>query len=104
MSTYPIEKVLSEYAHERMTVEMAMGHCLQHIANLTDGQVAGSAEGQTLRRQVNALEDRLTSVQSQLDRLHPLPERLTTLTRTVAQLQAHVDRLAALAPPSTSQS
>ena len=34
MSTYDFDKVLSDYEHGRITVEMAMGYSLQHIGKL----------------------------------------------------------------------
>lgn len=102
MSTYPIEKVLFEYEHSRMDVEMAMGHSLQHIAQLSATQATTAAEQQALRQKLGALESLLHSVQSKLDRLPPLQEGLTTLNRTVAGLQAQVDRLGAQAPPKVA--
>jgi hypothetical protein len=102
MSTYPIEKVLFEYEHGRMDVEMAMGHSLQHIAHLAATQAATAAEQQALRQKIGALESLLHSVQSKLDRLPPLQEDLTTLNRTVAGLQTQVDRLVAQAPPKAA--
>lgn len=102
MSTYPIEKVLFEYEHSRMNVEMAMGHSLQHIAHLTATQATTAAEQQVLRQKIGALETLLHSVQSKLDRLPALHEGLTTLNRTVAGLQAQVDRLVVHAPPTSA--
>ncbi len=69
MSTYPIEKVLFEYEHNRMDVEMAMGHSLQHIAHLSATQATTVAEQQVLRQKIGTLENLLHSVQSKLDRL-----------------------------------
>ena len=34
MSTYDLDKIISDYANERMSVEMALGHALQHIGKL----------------------------------------------------------------------
>lgn len=69
MSTYPIEKVLFEYEHGRMEVEMAMGHSLQHIAQLSATQATTVAEQQVLRQKIGTIENLLHSVQSKLDRL-----------------------------------
>lgn len=99
MSTYPIEKVLFEYEHSRMEVEMAMGHSLQHIAHLTAGQATLTAEQQVLRQKLSTLDALQQSVQNKLDRFQPLHEGLTTLNRTVAGLQARIDRLAPQTPP-----
>lgn len=74
---------------------MAMGHSLQHIAHLT-------AEQQALRQKLSTLDALLQSVQNKLDRLPALHEGLTTLNRTVAGLQAQVDRLVVHAPPMSA--
>ncbi len=34
MGTYDHNQVMSDYEHGRITVEMALGHSLQHIAKL----------------------------------------------------------------------
>lgn len=102
MSTYPIDKVLFDYEHGRMDIEMAMSHSLQHIAQLATTQATTTAEQQALRQKIGTLESLLHSVQSKLDRLPPLHEGLTTLNRTVAGLQAQVDRLVAHAPPKAA--
>ncbi len=97
MSTYPIEKILTDYDNGRMDVEMAMGHSLQHISKLYAAQTSADAERQALRQKVSALEELIKSLQ-------PLPDRLTTLQRTVTQVQRKVDNLIAQAtlPPQQS--
>ena len=53
MSTYDFDKVLSDYAHGRIPVEMAMGHSLQHIGKLYADQAAMRIEIDALKKQVN---------------------------------------------------
>jgi hypothetical protein len=43
MSTYDYDKVMADYANGRITVEMAMGHSLQHIGKLYEAQAAANA-------------------------------------------------------------
>ncbi len=68
MSTYDYEKILSDYANDRMSVEMTLGHALQHIGKLYAAQSA-----------------------SQRD----LQEKLATLTETSKHLRADIERLIA---------
>jgi len=68
MSTYDFDKILTEYANGRMSVEMTLGHALQHIGKLyaSATTLAGSQR-----------------------------EQATTLTETLQQLRADVDSLIA---------
>ena len=61
MATYDHKQVLADYAAGRITPEMAVGHSLQHIAQLYEVQAASRTD---LDRRVNALQaavDRLTA-------------------------------------------
>ncbi len=42
MSTYDYEKILSDYANDRMSVEMTLGHALLHIGKLYAAQSAST--------------------------------------------------------------
>ncbi len=42
MGTYDHKKVLSDYVNGKMTVEMAMGHSLQHLDKLYESQTAAN--------------------------------------------------------------
>jgi len=75
MSTYPIEKILSEYEHNRMNVEMATGHALQHISKLYEAQTAANVSRYGLRGRVDALEKIVTALQAKVDRLTALIEK-----------------------------
>jgi hypothetical protein len=70
MSTYDYDKVMADYANGRMTVEMAMGHSLQHIGKLYEALGAANASrppGQQAR--LDALERRVHALQAAVDRL-----------------------------------
>jgi len=74
MSTYDFDKVLSDYANGRITVEMAMGHSLQHIAKLYEAlstNITRSPE----QTKVNALEKRVNTHQTAIDRLTAFMEK-----------------------------
>ncbi|MFN8492548.1 MAG: hypothetical protein U0350_33410 [Caldilineaceae bacterium] len=104
MSTYPIEKILFDYEHNRMDGEMALGHSLQHISKLYAAQASADAERQLLRQKVNALEAWLQTLQAKSDRVQTLPESLITLQRTLALLQHKVDNLIAQTTLPSQQS
>ena len=59
MSTYDHKQVLADYAAGRITPEMAVGHSLQHIAQLYETQATTRA----------ALDGRLNTLQAAVDRL-----------------------------------
>jgi len=59
MATYDHKQVLADYAAGRITPEMAVGHSLQHIAQLYEAQA-------TTR---TALDGRLNTLQAAVDRL-----------------------------------
>lgn len=59
MATYDHKQVLADYAAGRITPEMAVGHSLQHIAQLYETQAATRA----------ALDGRLNTLQTAVDRL-----------------------------------
>ncbi|MEZ4735588.1 MAG: hypothetical protein R3E79_51505 [Caldilineaceae bacterium] len=59
MATYDHKQVLADYAAGRITPEMAVGHSLQHIAQLYESQAATRT----------ALTERLNTLQAAVDRL-----------------------------------
>ncbi len=75
MSTYPIEKILSEYEHNRMDVEMATGHSLQHISKLYEAQTAANVSHYELRGKIDTLENTVNALQAKVDRLTALVEK-----------------------------
>lgn len=69
MGTYDINKLLSAYAGESITVEQAVGHSLQHLAKLYEAQAGASISRADLRNDINALSLRLATLQADVDRL-----------------------------------
>ena len=75
MSTYDYDKVMSDYANGYITVEMAMGHSLQHIGKLYEALAAtktGQCEWQT---KTDALDKSVTVMQGAVDRLTAFMEK-----------------------------
>ena len=66
MATYDHKQVLADYAAGRITPEMAVGHSLQHIAQLYETQAATRA----------ALDGRLNTLQAAVDRLLAFMEKV----------------------------
>jgi hypothetical protein len=75
MGTYDYKQVLSDYANGKMTVEMAMGHSLQHIAKLYETQTAANLSRYELRSKVDSLENTVNTLQTKIDRLAALVEK-----------------------------
>jgi chromosome segregation ATPase len=105
MGTYDYKKVLSEYDNGRMTVDMAVGHSLQHIGKLYEAQTAANASHRAWQAKVDRLEDALKTLQAevdrwqkrqtQTDRLQQLENALTALNLTVYKIKDDVDHLKA---------
>jgi len=72
MATYDHKQVLADYAHGKLTPEMAVGHSLQHIELLYAAQAAARNEW---RAEMDALKTQLTQTQATVDRLHTLIEK-----------------------------
>jgi len=66
MSTYDFDKILSDYDHGRMSVEMTLGHALQHIGKLYTNNVALSA---SQRQQTASLTESLQQLRADVDSL-----------------------------------
>ncbi len=75
MSTYDHKQILVEYANQRMDVEMAMGHCWQHIDKLYDAQTGANLSHYQLRSKVDTLEKQVHALQATVDRLAALLEQ-----------------------------
>lgn len=75
MGTYDHKQLLSDYANSKITVEMAMGHTLQHIGNLYEAQTAANLSRYELRSKVDTLEHTVATLQARIDRLTTLVEK-----------------------------
>jgi len=69
MGTYDHKQVLFDYANNKITVEMATGHSLQHIGKLYEAQTAANVSRYELRGKIDTLENRVKALQAQVDRL-----------------------------------
>jgi hypothetical protein len=75
MATYDPKQVLADYAHGRITPEMAVGHSLQHIDHLYAAQAAARSDW---RAEVDALKAQLTLVQATVVRLQTVIDNART--------------------------
>lgn len=75
MGTYDHKKILSDYANGKMTVEMAVGHTLQHIGKLYDLQTTANINRYELRGRVDRLDTMVSALQKEVARLAALIEK-----------------------------
>lgn len=75
MGTYDQKKIASDYANGRMTVEMAIGHILQHIDKLYDLQTTANLNRYELRGKVDALNKTVSNLQAEVARQAALAEK-----------------------------
>ena len=75
MATYDHKQVLTDYAHGKITPEMAVGHSLQHIGKLYAAQNAARTEW---RAEIDALKKQVGLMQSMVNRLHAVIEKART--------------------------
>ncbi len=72
MSTYDYSKVMADYANQRMDMEMAFGHALQHIGKLYEAQAAANTVRVELQTNVASLEKHVNILQAAVDHLTTL--------------------------------
>jgi hypothetical protein len=75
MGTYDHKQILSDYESGRMTVEMAMGHSLQHIDKLYELQTTANVNRYEMRGKIDTLENRANILQKEVARLAALVEK-----------------------------
>ena len=75
MGTYDHKQILSDYANDRMTVEMAMKHTWQHIDKLYDLQTTANINRYQLRGRVDTLDITVSTLQAEVARLVILIEK-----------------------------
>ncbi len=66
MSTYDHQKILTDWSNGTLTADMAIGHSLQHIAQLYE---LLAQQRKSNSDKVNHLENKVNALQVQLDRL-----------------------------------
>ena len=75
MATYDHKQVLTDYAHGKLTPEMAVDHSLQHIDHLYAAQTAARIEW---RAEIDALKKQVNLVQATVDRLRAVIKKART--------------------------
>ncbi len=66
MSTYDHKRVLTDWSNGTLTADMAIGHALQHIAELYE---LLAQQRKSCSDKVNHLENKVNALQVQVDRL-----------------------------------
>ncbi len=69
MGTYDCKKVLTDWSNGTLTADMALGHSLQHIAELYERQATTNATNRKLQGQLDHLENKVKTLQAEIDRL-----------------------------------
>ncbi len=69
MGTYDCKKVLTDWSNGTLTADMALGHSLQHIAELYERQAAANATNRKLQGALDHLENKVKTLQAEIDRL-----------------------------------
>jgi outer membrane protein TolC len=64
MGTYDHKQVLQDYATGKITVEMAVGHVLQHIEKLYEARDTADTRHYNLQDRLTALEQALKPLQN----------------------------------------
>jgi len=97
MTTYDLKKVISDYAHERITPDMAIGHALQHLEQVTQTQATMLARQQELGQKITELSQLSQLLQAMLQGHNQQADQqqtvITALNLTMYQLKNEVDSL-----------
>lgn len=102
MATYEYEKLWLEYEADRMDMEMAFGHTLQHVGKLYEANRTVATVQRTMQEQLAGLTTELKTLRSEIQRAQKpfetdgfqrLADGLATCKRAITTLQAEVDRL-----------
>jgi hypothetical protein len=72
MSAYDHKQILADYANGKMSVEMAVGHTLQHIDKLYELQTVANVNRYELRGKIDTLENSVNILQAEVARLTTL--------------------------------
>lgn len=76
MATYDHKQVLNDYEKGKITPEMAVGHSLQHIGKLYEALATVTASQREWQPQFAALDQRVTTMQTAVDRLTAFMEKV----------------------------
>jgi hypothetical protein len=69
MATYPIDKIITEYGNERMTVEMTTGHCLQHLKLLHETDHEANRQRHLILKALEENKNSLRNLRADVDAL-----------------------------------
>lgn len=75
MGTYNHKQILSDYENGRITVEMALGHALQHIDKLYELQTTANINRYELHGKLDNLENKINTLQKAINHLTALIEK-----------------------------
>lgn len=93
LGTYDHKQILSDYESGRMTVEMAMGHSLQHIDKLYELQTTANVNRYEIRGKIDTLENRVNTLQKEVSRLAALVEKFLPKLKQKSSDKPQKDRL-----------
>src|SRR4051794_10020176 len=69
MATYDHKQVFADYANDRITPEMAVGHALQHIDKLYEALAMVNTSRTLEQTKIDALEKHVHTLQATIDNL-----------------------------------
>ena len=93
MGTYKPKTLLKEYGNERMNVETAVGHALQHIDLLDKAKTEASKSRQALQNKIQQLDADNKQLRQKATKISLLENKVTALNVTLYQLKDEVDNL-----------
>ena len=97
MTTYDLKKVISDYAHERITPDMAIGHALQHLEQMFQTQTTMLARQEELGQKMTELTQLSQLLQAMLQGHNQQADQqqtvITALNLTMYQIKNEVDSL-----------
>ncbi|MBN1991326.1 MAG: hypothetical protein JW953_01380 [Anaerolineae bacterium] len=93
MGTYDHKQILSDYENGKLTVEMAIGHTLQHIDKLYEFQTVANINRYELRGKIDTLENRVNGLQTEIARLAALVEKFLPKRKQKSSGQPPQDQL-----------
>jgi hypothetical protein len=92
MGTYNHKQILSDYENGRLTVEMAMGHSLQHIDKLYELQTTANVNRYEMRGKMDSIENRVNTLQKEVARLTALVEKFLPKRKQKSSDKAQKDQ------------
>lgn len=69
MGTYDLKQILNDYANDKITPEMAVGHALQHIKKLYELQTNANINRYELRDQMNTVQIKIAQLNTRVEKI-----------------------------------